>query len=51
MVKNIAQYEVTASSSITITNVKKTENPIIYLFTINTKDVAAATEILFSFKK
>jgi hypothetical protein len=30
--KNIAQYEVTTSNSIAITNIKKTENPpIIYL--------------------
>jgi hypothetical protein len=49
MVKNIAQYEVTTSSSITIT-IKKTENPNYLFVTINTKDVAAA-EIIFSFKK
>jgi hypothetical protein len=47
--KNIAQYEVTTSNSIAITN-KKTENPNYLFVTINTKDVAA-TEILFSFKK
>jgi hypothetical protein len=47
--ENIAQYEVTTSNSIAITNIK-TENPNYLFVTINTKDVAA-TEILFSFKK
>ena len=48
--KNIAQYEVTTSNSITITNIKKTENPNYLFVTINTKDVATI-EIIFSFKK
>jgi hypothetical protein len=48
--KNIAQYEVTTSNSIAITNIKKQRNPNYLFVTINTKDVAA-TEILFSFKK
>lgn len=47
--KNIAQYEVTASNSIAITNLKKTENPNYLFVTINTKNVAA-TEIIFSFR-
>jgi hypothetical protein len=44
--KNIAQYEVTASNSIAITNLRKTENPNYLFVTINTKKVAA-TEIIF----
>jgi glycosidase len=48
--KNIAQYEVTASNSIAITELKKTENPNYLFVTINTKNVAA-TDILFTFKK
>jgi hypothetical protein len=39
-----------ASSSIAITNIKKTENPNYLFVTINTKDVAA-TEILFRLKQ
>jgi hypothetical protein len=35
--KNIAQYEVTASNSIAITNLRKTENPNYLFVTINTK--------------
>jgi hypothetical protein len=46
--KNIAQYEVTASSSITITNIKN-RTPIIYLLPSTLKMLAA--KILFSFKK
>jgi ferredoxin-fold anticodon binding domain-containing protein len=43
--KNIAQYEVTTSNSIAITNIKDREPD--YLFVTNTKDVAAPK---FSFK-
>jgi hypothetical protein len=47
--KKHSAIQVTASSSITITN-KKNREPNYLFVTINTKDVAA-TEILFSFKK
>jgi hypothetical protein len=46
--KNIAQYEVTTSNSIAITNIKKTENPNYLFVTINTKDVAATETISFN---
>jgi glycosidase len=47
---NIAQYQVTTTNSIAITNIKKTENPNYLFVTINTKNVSATT-IDFLFKK
>ena len=47
--KNIAQYQVTVSNSIAITNIKKTENPNYIFVTINTKKVSA-TDLVFTFK-
>ncbi|MBF2709763.1 glycoside hydrolase family 13 protein [Flavobacterium soyangense] len=47
--KNIAQFLVTVSNSIKITNVKRTENPNYLFVTIDTKNVKA-TECIFTFK-
>ena len=47
--KNIANYYVSVSNSIKITNVKKTENPNYLFVTINTKNVPA-TNCIFTFK-
>lgn len=47
--KNIAQYQVSVSHSIAITNVKRTENPNYLFVTINTKNVPA-TNCVFSFQ-
>lgn len=46
--KNIAQYNVSVSNSIKITNVKRTENPNYLFVTINTKNVPA-TDCVFTF--
>ena len=48
--KNIAQYDVIASNSIQIENIKKTENPNYVFVTINTKNISAQN-IVFSFVK
>jgi hypothetical protein len=45
--KNIAQYEVTTSNSIAITNIKKTENPNFICYHQHCKDVAVAETISF----
>ena len=47
--KNIAQYQVSVSNSIKITDIKKTENPNYLFVTINTKNVPA-TNCIFTFK-
>ncbi|MFE3847274.1 glycoside hydrolase family 13 protein [Flavobacterium sp. LB3P45] len=47
--KNIADYQVTVSNAIKITNVKRTENPNYIFITINTKKVQA-TDLIFTFK-
>jgi glycosidase len=47
--KNIAQFQVSVSNSISITNVKKTENPNYLFVTIDTKNVKA-TDCVFTFK-
>ena len=47
--KNIAQYQVTVSNSIIITNVTRTENPNYLFVTINTKKVPAS-DLVFTFK-
>jgi len=41
--KNIAQYDVSVSENITITNVRKTENSNYVFITIDTKDITAST--------
>ena len=46
--KNIAQYDVTASNSVVIENIKKTENPNYVFVTINTKNTPAQ-DLVFSF--
>ncbi|TDD99254.1 glycoside hydrolase family 13 protein [Flavobacterium cellulosilyticum] len=48
--KNIAKYQVSVSNSITILNVKRTENSNYIFITINTKNVTA-TEFIFTFKE
>ena len=48
--KNIAQFEVSVSNSISITNVKKTENPNYLFVTINTKNIKAK-DCVFTFKE
>jgi neopullulanase len=48
--KNIAQYDVTASNSIVIESIQKTENPNYVFVTINTKNTAAQ-DFVFSFSK
>ena len=47
--KNIAQYQVSVSHSIKITNVKRTENPNYLFVTINTENVPA-TNCIFTFQ-
>ncbi|MFE3871556.1 glycoside hydrolase family 13 protein [Flavobacterium sp. ZS1P70] len=47
--KNIADYQVTVSNAIKITNVKRTENPNYIFITIDTKKVQA-TDLIFTFK-
>ncbi|NDP26499.1 MAG: glycoside hydrolase family 13 protein [Flavobacterium sp.] len=47
--KNIAQYQVSVSHSIKISNVKRTENPNYLFVTINTKNVPA-TNCIFTFQ-
>ncbi|MFV5691075.1 glycoside hydrolase family 13 protein [Flavobacterium sp. LT1R49] len=47
--KNIAEYQVTVSNAIKITNVKRTENPNYIFVTIDTKKVSA-TDLIFTFK-
>jgi len=47
--KNIAQYQISVSNSIKITDIKKTENPNYLFVTINTKNVPA-TNCVFTFK-
>lgn len=47
--KNIAQHQVSVSNSITITDIKKTENPNYLFVTINTKNVRAS-DCIFTFK-
>ena len=47
--KNIAQFQVSVSNSLPITNVKKTENPNYLFVTIDTKNVKA-TDCFFTFK-
>ncbi len=48
--KNIAQYQVSVSSFISITQVLRTENPNYLFVTIDTKNVPAC-DFLFTFKK
>jgi glycosidase len=48
--KNIAQFEVSVSNSIPISNVKRTENPNYLFVTINTKNVKT-TDCVFTFKE
>ncbi len=48
--KNIAQYQVSVSNLVLITNVKRTENPNYLFVTINTKNIPAC-DFLFTFKK
>ena len=48
--KNIAQYQVEVSNSVTIKDIQKTENPN-YLFVTITTNNSPATELTFSFKK
>jgi glycosidase len=48
--KNIAQFEVSVSNSISITNVKKTENPNYLFVTITTKNIKA-NDCEFTFKE
>ena len=48
--KNIAQFEVSVSNSIMISNVKRTENPNYLFVTINTKNIKA-TDCVFTFKE
>jgi glycosidase len=47
--KNIAEYQVTVSNSVKITNVKRTENPNYIFITVDTKKVPA-TDLIFTFK-
>ena len=47
--KNIAQFQVSVSNSIKITNVKRTENPNYLFVTINTKN-SPAKDFIFTFK-
>ncbi|WP_415580858.1 glycoside hydrolase family 13 protein [Flavobacterium longum] len=47
--KNIAQYDVSVSNNVVISNVTKTENPNYVFVTINTQNVAPG-ELTFSFK-
>lgn len=47
--KNIAQFQVSVSNSIKITDIKKTENPNYLFVTINTKNVPAIN-FVFTFK-
>jgi glycosidase len=47
--KNIAQFQVTVSNSIVITNITRTENPNYLFVTINTKKVPAS-DLVFTFK-
>ena len=47
--KNIAQFQVSVSHSIKITNVKRTENPNYLFVTIDTKN-SPATDLVFTFK-
>lgn len=47
--KNIAQFQVTVSNPIKITNIKRTENPNYLFVTINTKNVKAS-DCVFTFK-
>ncbi|TRX02485.1 alpha-amlyase [Flavobacterium gawalongense] len=47
--KDIAQYQVSVSNGIKITNVKRTENPNYIFVTIDTKKVSS-TDLLFTFK-
>jgi glycosidase len=48
--KNIAQYQVSVSNAIVITEVLRTENPNYLFVTINTKNISAC-DFLFTFKK
>ena len=48
--KNIAQYDVTATNSIVIESIQKTENPNYVFVTINTKNTPAQ-DFVFSFSK
>lgn len=48
--KNIAQYQVSVSIAIAITEVLRTENPNYLFVTINTKNISAC-DFLFTFKK
>jgi len=48
--KDIAQYQLSVSNLVSITNVLRTENPNYLFVTINTKNISAC-EILFTFKK
>lgn len=48
--KDIAQFQVSVSNSVSITNVQRTENPNYLFVTINTKNISAC-DILFTFKK
>jgi len=47
--KNIAQFQISVSNSIKITNVKRTENPNYIFVTINTKN-SPAKDLVFTFK-
>ena len=47
--KNIAQFQVTVSNPIKITDIKRTENPNYLFVTINTKNVKAS-DCVFTFK-
>src|SRR3970040_832845 len=47
--KDIAQFQVSVSNSIKITNVKRTENPNYLFVTINTKN-SPAKDLVFTFK-
>lgn len=46
--KNIAQYQVSVSNSVKITNIKRTENPNYIFVSIDTKKVAAS-DLIFNF--
>ncbi|MCF6141759.1 glycoside hydrolase family 13 protein [Flavobacterium sp. K77] len=48
--EEISQYQVSASNNITISNIKKTENPNYLFVTIDTKQLAA-TDFVFTFKQ
>lgn len=48
--KNIAQYQVSVSNAISITNVLRTENPNYIFVTVNTKNISAC-DFLFTFQK